>query len=144
MSIPESHSKHSESKRNWKYFTNVLKEMEKIFYKGELRLKLIPNFSLFFFDSNIFRWSSTEEKSSLYKPWKSLGCLGDKRESALRKVRLISLKVNRNLFPTNGLKSQKVNSAGNNPPKSKVTRKAPKVDLSSCVTRKAPKENLHY
>ena len=114
--------------------------MEKIFYKGELRLKLIPNFVLFFFDD-----LQLKRRAPYISLEKSLGCLGDKKESALQKVRLISLKVNRNLSPTNGLISQKVNSTGNNyPPKSKVTRKAPKVDLSSCVTRKAPKGNLHY
>ena len=114
--------------------------MEKIFYKGELRLKLIPNFVLFFFDD-----LQLKRRAPYISLGKSLGCLGDKRESALRKVRLISLKVNRNLSPTNGLISQKVNRTGNNyPPKSKVTGKAPKEDLSSCVTRKAPKGNLHY
>ena len=105
-----------------------------------MKLKLIPNFILFFFDD-----PQLKRRTPYISLGKSLGCLGDKRESALQKVRLISLKVNRNLSPTNGLISQKVNSAGNNnPPKSKITRKAPKVVLSSCVTRKAPKGNLHY
>ena len=115
--------------------------MEKIFYKRKLNpIYFFDYFSMIFSDD-----LQLKRRAPYISLEKSLGCLGDKRESALWKVRLISLKVNRNLSPTNGLISQKVNSVGNNyPPKSKVTRKAPKDDLSSYVMRKAPKGNLHY
>ena len=52
--------------------------MEKIFYKGELRLKLIPNFVLFFFDD-----LQLKRRAPYISLGKSLGCLGDKKESAL-------------------------------------------------------------
>ena len=51
MSIPESLPKYTQNtlkRKEAKNFTNVLKEKEKIFYKGELKLKLIPNFLLYF------------------------------------------------------------------------------------------------
>ena len=66
--------------------------MEKIFYKGKLSPK---NFFDYFFDDLQLR-----RRAPYISLGKSLVCLGDKMESSFRKVRLISLKVNRNLSPT--------------------------------------------